>query len=665
MENKKNHSILLIDDEQKVLKVLKGVLVRSGYKVETATNGYDAVTLFKEHGADLVMTDIRMPGMDGMDVLQQVKAIDPLAQVIVLTGYGSMDLAIKALKDYDAFDFMTKPKGAPELLSTVEKALEHGDLLRKTERLQKEIQEHNINLSRQNEELRQTQFDLEISHQRYEDLYQNAPVGYITVDTTGNVVKANQTAANMLGLTNGDIENQPFSNLIEPSDLDTYKSCREAVQKDQVHVCEMRLKKSDGTSFSARIETKGVASPREALEQTRVIITDISKQKEIQQQMLESHKLEAIATLAGGIAHQFNNALAGITGYLELMQIDLSQKGLPSTHLPSAFQLVHRMANLTKQLLAYASGGKYAPHKILLTNFIEEMLGLINHNISKGIRIVTDLPENVHWIQADSTQLQMVLIALVQNASEASQDTGFITIRVKNVELVSDNLNPSARYQSGTYVCMSVSDQGCGMDAAMQKKIFDPFFTTKFIGRGLGLSAAHGIINNHNGWIEVDSTPGQGTCVSIYLPAATPTPRAPEPVVGKDVDPDGHDATVLVIEDDAPLRKVTRQLLARLNYQILEAETGKAALEIVNSHKGTIDVVILDMLLPDTDGEHLYHELRDIRPDLKVILCSGYAMDKPVKELIKAGAQGFLPKPYSTKTLASELKRVIEGSADE
>jgi CheY-like chemotaxis protein len=321
------------------------------------------------------------------------------------------------------------------------------------------------------------------------------------------------------------------------------------------------------------------------------------------------------------------------------------------------------MTNLTKQLLAFASGGKYAPSKILLPHFIEEMLGLIKHNISKGIRIITDLPDDIHWIQADSTQLQMVLIALVQNASEASQDSDSITISIRNVELFSDEPNRSVRLRSGTYVCLSVSDQGCGMDAAMQKKIFDPFFTTKFIGRGLGLSAAHGIINNHNGWIEVDSTPGQGTCISVYLPAATPEEK--ESVIRKDVDPDGHDAVILVIEDDVPLRKVTRQILARMNYKILEAETGKAAVKIAKTHKGTIDAVILDMLLPDTDGEQLYHELRDIRPDLKVILCSGYAMDKPVKELIKAGAQEFLPKPYSTKTLASTLKRVIEGPSAE
>jgi CheY-like chemotaxis protein len=235
---------------------------------------------------------------------------------------------------------------------------------------------------------------------------------------------------------------------------------------------------------------------------------------------------------------------------------------------------------------------------------------------------------------------------------------GRITIGTHNMTFLPKDIDQNSKRRTGNFVCLCVADEGCGMDKTTVEKIFDPFFTTKFIGRGLGLSAVYGIISNHHGWIEVDSTPDKGTKVSVYLPAITP--KAMESTIRKEVDTDGHDATVLVIEDDVPLRKVTRQLLGRLNYKILEAETGEEAREIVNSHPGPIDAVILDMLLPDTDGESLYYELRETRSDLKIILCSGYAMDKPVKDLLKAGALGFLPKPYSTKTLAMELKKIIE-----
>jgi two-component system cell cycle sensor histidine kinase/response regulator CckA len=639
---------------------MQHMLERLGYEVTSTRNGAEAIAIFKQQPADLVITDIRMPGTGGMEVLKHIKAINPLTPVIILTGYGSLDVAIQALKDYDAFDFLTKPKGVVELQTAVQKALEHGDLLRQTERLQKEIQEQNLFLTRQNEELRRIQEALEKSHRRYQDLYHNAPVGYLTLDENEHIVDANQTLAKMFGTQKESLTNRPFDSLIDPDDIETYRDCKKAVGSDEIHVCEMKLKKEQGPVFYARLEAKSVADPETPKNQTRVIITEISTQKEIQRQMIESRKLEAIATLAGGVAHQYNNALAGLTGYLELIQFEFKQNKIQSPHLPYAFQLIRRMADLTQQLLAYASGGKYAPNNISLAQFIGDMLSLMQHGISKEIRVETEIADDLNLIRADSTQLQMVLLALVQNSAEAMQTPGRITIGARNVTLTVQDIRSTTRRRPGNFVCLWVTDEGCGMDAATVEKIFDPFFTTKFIGRGLGLSAVYGIISNHNGWIEVDSTPGQGTKVSIYLPVIAP--QVSQPMAKKEIegDQDGHEATVLVIEDDITLRKVTRQLLGRMNYRILEAETGQAAKEIVASHPGSIDAVILDMLLPDTDGVHLYHELRALRSNLRIILCSGYAMGQRVKDLIEAGAQSFLPKPYSTKTLATELKKIIE-----
>lgn len=657
MENNKKHKILLIDDEPRILSIIQNVLQRFGYDVTCSADGKEAVEIFKENPTDLVITDIRMPGMDGMEVVKHVKAIDPLTQVIVLTGYGTIDLAIQSLRDCDAFDFLTKPKGASELESTVKKALEHGDLLRKNERLQNEIREHNLNLTRQNEELRQFQTALERSHRRYQDLYHNAPVGYLTLDKDGNIIDTNQTAAVMFGAQRTAMIQQAFRTLIEPSDRDEYDTCRQSLQNEDAHVCEMTLRKTDSSTFSARIEAKGVTDTEENQRQTRVIVTDITAQKEIQQRMIETRKIDAITALAGGVAHQFNNALAGLTGYLELIQIECNQKETKNAYIQSAMQQIQRMASLTQQLLAYASGGKYAPDDIQLNQFIEDILSLIHHTISKNNRLETDLQADTQMIRADNTQLQMVLLALVQNASEAMTSPGRITISTRNATFLPKDIDRNSKRRTGNFICLCVADEGCGMDKTTVEKIFDPFFTTKFIGRGLGLSAVYGIISNHHGWIEVDSTLEKGTKVSVYLPAIAP--KAMAPTIRKEVDTDGHDATVLVIEDDVPLRKVTRQLLGRLNYKILEAETGEEARAIINGHSGPIDAVILDMLLPDTDGESLYYELRKIRSDLKIILCSGYAMDKPVKDLLKAGALGFLPKPYSTKTLATELKKII------
>ena len=642
MSVSKIYDIILVDDDPLTLDMMCQLLSDSDHQLRIAANGEQALYLLREKSADLVVTDIHMPGMGGLALLKHVKAMDPYTQVIIFTGYGTMELAIQALKDNQAFDFLAKPKDAHKLQTSVAKALEHGELLRKNNCLTEQLRH---------------------SEQRYRSFVESLKSIAYQLQQDGKPIFYQGAVMDISGYSIGELCNQhpDWLDLIHPEDHERVCEHRRSVQSGtrQPTEIEYRIRHREGQWRWLSEYTQSMVEYQAGATGIQGIIFDITARKEIQSQMAESRKLEAIATLAGGLAHKYNNALAGLTGYLELLQIENADNRRSDTYTQPILALVQHMAGLTEQLLAYAKGGKYAPKIVPLLDFIQEMLPLIKHRISRDTILETEFSSNAHWVKADTTQLQMVILALIQNADEAIKTSGKIRIGMHDAVISEHHGETTPGSQKpGNYIRLCVSDNGCGMDDQTRKKIFDPFFTTKFIGRGLGLSAVFGIVRNHHGWIEVDSTPNQGTDVSIYLPVveppAVPVEQSKEPSHAR------HDATVLVIEDEAPLRRVTRQLLTRLNYTVLEAENGREAMEIVHTHQGPIHVVLLDMMLPDADGKRLYHELKSAQPDLPIILCSGHAVEEPVKQLLDNGACGFLQKPFSTKELAAKIKSVVD-----
>ncbi len=385
-------------------------------------------------------------------------------------------------------------------------------------------------------------------------------------------------------------------------------------------------------------------------------ITNINK-REMKAPFQEAQEMETIVTLAGGIAHQFNNALVGITGNIELIKMDFPNDEKLDRYIASMKVSADRMAHLTEQLLAYARGGKYQPKKISLNDFIEEFLPLIRCGIDPAIRVEKDLTDDITDIEADSAQIQMVLSGLVANAAEAIEGPGLIKITIRNVQIEEEFATRHPDLKPGYYVCLAIEDDGKGMDEEARSRIFEPFFTTKFHGRGLGMAAVYGIIKNHNGWISVDSVIGKGTVVRIYLPAVEIRIEEmkhlkPELVKGT--------GTILVIEDEEMVMDVSRAMLGRLGYHVLGAVTGEGAIHIAKTYDGDIDLAILDVVLPDMGGEAIYSNIIGTRPNLKVIVCSGYSIDGPAQGILNAGAQDFIQKPFSLATLSEKLKKVLE-----
>jgi two-component system cell cycle sensor histidine kinase/response regulator CckA len=375
----------------------------------------------------------------------------------------------------------------------------------------------------------------------------------------------------------------------------------------------------------------------------------------------EARKTEAIATLAGGIAHQFNNALAVISGNVELLRHDYQHDSQIGFYASPISDASGRMAQLTNQLLAYAQGGKYKERPNDLSAVTETTLSLIKHTIAPEITVSESLEPDLPEVKIDVTQIQMVISAIIANAAEAIHGNGLISVASSKVIIDDDNCTQHDSISPGGYVVLSVTDNGAGMDEKTIKRIFEPFFTTKFQGRGLGMAAVYGIIRNHGGYIRVNSQADLGTEVRIYLPALPSIEAPPKEKADPEVQGAGM---VFVIEDDPGVVEINQAWLKRLGYDVMVATTAAQAVQIMCRTSTPIDVVLLDLVLPDMSGSALFPLIREHRPSAKVIVCSGYGLAGPTQELLDAGADGFIQKPYGLNEIHKTIIKVMSSGRE-
>lgn len=433
--------------------------------------------------------------------------------------------------------------------------------------------------------------------------------------------------------------------------------------KGEVNNYEIKFRIKDGSLIpclvSARpIEIKGekciISITRDISERKRAE----EKKRRLEAHLQQSRKMEAIGVLAGGIAHEFNNALAVVAGNIELLQMDLPDHENVIKFGQAAKTSVRRMSNLTNQLLAYARGGKYRPENINLNDFVKDTLGIMKHDVDPEIRIETDLPHNISYVNADLTQLQTVLSVIIANATEAIEGKGFLRVTTGDTVVGNEDAGAFLGLRAGKYTCLSIQDDGRGMDEETRSRIFEPFFTTKFQGRGLGMAAVYGIVKNHDGYIYIDSEPGKGTLIRIFLPSVEMVEKE-----AKIAEPELTLATgtILVIEDEEMLLAVIQSMLEKIGYRVLCARTGEEAIGIANTFDGDIDLALLDIKLPDMEGGRIYAIIKEYRPKMRVIVCSGYALNGPAQEILNAGADGFIKKPFVFKEIFIKIRSVLEG----
>ncbi len=386
------------------------------------------------------------------------------------------------------------------------------------------------------------------------------------------------------------------------------------------------------------------------------VIRDMTEQKRFELQFYEAQKMESIGTLAGGVAHDFNNLLMGIQGRNSLMLMNIDSSHPNHVHLQEIESIVWRAAELTKQLLGFARGGKYEVNPFNLNEIIKVQNHLFGRT-KKEITIHENYEKDLWTVEADQGQIEQVILNLYINAWQAMPKGGELIVHTENVVIDENYLRPND-VEPGNYVKISVTDTGVGIDKTIQQKIFDPFFTTKEMGRGtgLGLASVYGIIKNHGGIINVYSEKGQGATFNIYLPASEKSvieekARSEEVLKGE--------GTVLLVDDEQLIIDVSTEILNSLGYEVLTARCGKEAIDVYANNRDKIVIVLLDQVMPGMSGGDTYTRLKEINPDILVLLSSGYSIDGQASRILKKGCNGFIQKPYNMMDLSHKIHDIL------
>jgi CheY-like chemotaxis protein len=367
--------------------------------------------------------------------------------------------------------------------------------------------------------------------------------------------------------------------------------------------------------------------------------------------------MEAIGTLAGGIAHDFNNLLSVVQGNVSLMLFDIDPAHPHFENLKTIEKQVRSGAELTRQLLGYARKGRYYVKAISLNEVVRETSATFG-KARKDIVIQTDLEDGPCPIEADRGQIEQVLLNLYVNAADAMPTGGTLTVQTAHVtheEIQSKVYEP----KPGEYVLLRVSDTGSGMNEETRRRLFEPFFTTKAMGRGtgLGLASAYGIVKGHGGYIDVESQEGKGSTFRIFFPA---TKKEIEHTVYLSGDLVTGSGTILLVDDEELVLATAAKVLKRLGYAVIEARSGREAVELYQGNKDRVDMVVLDMIMPEMGGGEVFDKIKEIDPGVKVLLSSGYSIDSQAKEILARGCRGFIQKPFSVKEFSSAVKVVLD-----
>lgn len=506
----------------------------------------------------------------------------------------------------------------------------------------------------------QAQLRHQESERQYRALYESSRDGYARSDLAGRILECNTIFEKMVGYSKDELAALTYKDITPQQ----WQAAEQAIIQSEVMtrgyspIFEKELIRKNGAVFPIEIRIHLLHDADGKPAGFWAFVRDITEKDKLQQQLQQAQKLEAIGTLAGGIAHDFNNLLMGIQGNVSLALTDVRENPNAYEKLANIEGYIRDATQLTKQLLGIGRGGKYEPKPTHLNVLIEKCTGLFGRT-RKEIQIEKHLHSELDTVVADRGQIEQVLLNLFVNAAQAMPAGGRLTITTEVMTMGAEAVG-ARPLQAGRYVLIRVQDTGIGMDKSIQERIFDPFFTTKGRGRGtgLGLSSAYGIIANHNGFIEVDSEVGAGSVFTIYLPASDEAVESRESestddiLMGKE--------TVLLVDDEEVVLEVGQALLDALGYTVIPARSGRDAVETYRKEGNAVDIVILDLIMPDMSGAQVYNELKNMNPDIKVMLSSGYSRDGQAEEILQRGCQGFIQKPFTINLLSQTLRRILD-----
>lgn len=510
------------------------------------------------------------------------------------------------------------------------------------------------------------------SEARYRFLADNA-LDFISLhDLEGRYLYVNPASGRMLGYRQEEMTGVPADAFHHPDDLPKlHEGTRRLAAREAPSVTvQHRLRCKDGSFREVETVSSPVTAGSGEVRRILRITRDITERRQMESCLFEGQKQETISLLAGGVAHEFNNLLAGINGTAEMLSLLLSGNEEALQYLSTIERLGNRAVELTRQLLAYARQGVRTPELLSLPRLVSEDFPALRAALPPSVEIRLELEEEVPPVRADILQMKQVIVSLSLNAAEAMPRGGVLTIRTRREETVPEGprdltspsgdgmerrLFPGGEFP-GPWTLLEVADTGAGMEEAALKRIFEPFFSTKFIGRGMGLAAVRGIVENHGGAIRVYTEPGTGTVFSIGFPAAEGTPAAEEP---REPPPLCGKGTILLADDEEDVRDVVRSMLESFGYTVVTAGDGQEAVEIFRERAGEVDLVLLDMMMPRMTGVEAFAEIRRISPDVRAILASGYDVRGSGSEFASEGFAAFLQKPFRRGELGRKVGEAL------
>lgn len=625
--------VLLVDDDVQLLRTLSDILRLHGYAPHTSPTGQEALRLARRATVPpaIALVDLKLPDMDGMEVVSELRKHSREIEIVVLTGNASLESAVGALRQ-QSYDYLIKPVAPNRLLDALRHA---GDrwLRRRAE-----------------EALRQGEERCKLLLESISDLV-------LVIDPDSHVSYASPSATKILGREPEELLTCNVLDLFQPAknvDVSVLESLQEALAGTTVEfVCRHR----DG---SARLLQVSVNSLNRVPGPVGMVLTarDLTEQRELELQALQAHRLESVGRLAGGVAHDFNNVLTVILCFAEIILGELGPDEPLRVSVEEIRIAGQRAANLTKQLLAFSRQQILELRVLDVSQSIAGMEKMLRRLLGADVDL-TILSEPGLWnIKVDPVQIDQILINLAVNAREAMPLGGMLTIEMANVELDDEYAATHHNVLPGPYVMIAVSDTGAGMDRETMQRIFEPYFTTKEKGTGIGLATVFGIVKQSGGHIWVYSEPGNGTTFKVYFPMVRDVADArglqrpsTEPVRGSE--------TILLVEDDDQVRALARTILRRSGYVVLEAPNGGEALLICEQHPARIHLLLTDVVLPRLSGRQLAERLALIRPEMKVLFMSGYTDDAILQHGILDSGVAFLQKPLTPNALTHKVREVL------
>jgi PAS domain S-box-containing protein len=510
------------------------------------------------------------------------------------------------------------------------------------------------------------------SEERFRSAFEQAAMGMILSTVQGYVVRVNRSVCTMLGYEERELRTLDMQAVTHPEDWATEEPRMAALLRgdERTYEVEKRFRHRTGRDVWAHATVSVV---RDAGQVPYLFITEVQdltqeraareERRAFEEKLRQAQKLESLGVLAGGVAHDFNNLLSGIMGHADVALLSLPPDSDAAQHLEQVLSGARKAADLTRQMLAYSGKGRFLVEYVDLSALVRDMAPLLAITVSKKLTLELRFDENLPPIEVDATQIRQVVMNIVLNASEAyGERHGQILVTASAVHC--DRAYLARCYldddlPEGTYVAFSVKDSGSGMSESTLARIFDPFFTTKFAGRGLGLASLLGIVRGHRGAVRVESVVDVGTSFTVLLPAAKSSERrlAVRAVASQTWRGKG---TVLVVDDEDVVRRVSQTMLERMGFTVLAAADGQEAVEIFRKSSADIAAVLLDLTMPRKDGEETFRELRAIRPDVRVVLVSGFSEQSIAERLSVKDLAGFLQKPYRMEDLRQTLRAALE-----